>query len=243
MYLNVAIENDMGSTNAYSDTEYAIKDMVDQLNNNTSTSFTYYGVSTPLDTDMNSYGDGTTGEKNYIRDCLKELYNQGDAIDGDAWVISDGAEVWGYGRGGVTYEPDSSTTIYGARAFHTPSQTAVADPREFYYNLAMHEMGHNLSADHNKGGYTEYWDGSNYRIEDVTPMASIYVYTEDNHTDACWENSNGESHAPDSFCNGQANKTMSSLFCDHDTCEAKCRHSTLSLTSCTYSDIDDSTPL
>ena len=243
MYLNVAIENDMGFTNAYSHIKYAIQDMVDQLNNRTSNSFNYYGVESPLDVDMAEYGDDAEAEKQYIRDCLEELYNENHAIDGDAWVIADGAEVWGYGRGGIEYKPDSSTTIYGARAFHTPSQTAVADPLEFYHNLAMHEMGHNLTADHNKGDYTEYWDGSEWRIKDVTPMASIYVYTSDDHNDSCWENGKGKSHAPDSLCNGRENKTMSIKFCNHWTCEAVCRHDTLRLASCAVDDIEDSTPL
>lgn len=243
MYLNVAIENEMGSTNAYSHTEYAIKDMVNQLNNNTSNSYTYYGVDSPLDTDKDSYSDTSSAEIDYVKDCLKELWNEGHAIDGDAWIISDGAEKWGYGRGSIEYSPDSDTTIYGARAVHTPSQTFVDDPIEFYHNLAMHEMGHNLTAWHNDGGYRKYWNGSEYRIDNVTPMASIYVYTSDDHTDACWENSGGESNAPDSFCDGQENKSMSIKFCDHSSCGDKCRHDTLNLTQCTIDQIESNTPL
>lgn len=106
----------------------------------------------------------------------------------------------------------------------------------------MHEMGHNFYTDHEDGNYALDPEGTD-EVFNVSPMATIYVYTEDGHNDSCWENAKGESHAPDGFCGGLDNKdALVAKFCDHDTCGDPCRHNTIGLTSCTMNAIENHTP-
>lgn len=240
-WLCVAPANGMGSTSAISDSKHAITNMRDQLNDETSHTYHYYDTDDPLSPHGSEYSDDAEGEKQYIRDCLQELYERGTAMVGDSWLIPDGWEVYGYGRGHVSWSPpDADGQIMGARVIHTPSQWFVTDPKETYYNLAIHEMGHNLSAWHHMGDYDTYYDGD-YRIRDVTPMGTVYVYTDDGHNDTCWENSNNRSGAPDDFC-GRTVQDYLGKFCDHNTCEATCRHD-MTMSSCTVSAIEDNTPI
>lgn len=235
--LCVAPAYQQGSTNAVDHTLTALRDMEEQLESATSTSFYTYSVTEELDTDWHDYDDSSSDEISYIEACLEELYNKGKTADGDAWIIPDGVEYWGYGRGHVSWtSPDGSQTLWGARVIHTPSQSLVSDPIETYYNLVIHEMGHNLGASHEHGDY----DDSSGQIADVTPMATVYAYGKDDHNDTCWENSGGKSDAPDDFC-WESNKTDDYL-CDHFTCEDTCRHTT-SMAYCAKSNIEDNTPL
>lgn len=76
---------------------------------------------------------GTMGEVEYIEEVLRELYREGVAIDGDAWIIGDSFESYGYGHGGVSISPWGSK-IYGGRVLHTPSNLSVGDPVRVYKN-------------------------------------------------------------------------------------------------------------
>jgi hypothetical protein len=73
------------------------------------------------------------GEVEYIEEVLRELYREGVAIDGDAWIIGDSFESYGYGHGGVSISPWGSK-IYGGRVLHTPSNLSVGDPVRVYKN-------------------------------------------------------------------------------------------------------------
>lgn len=228
-WLCTTIRDEMSNTSARSDVQTGTTHMRDQLNHdsNVSTTFEQYDSSYDVTVD-------TSDEIQYIKDALQELYNNGETVDGDAWIIVDGADTWGYGRGGVKYTTDDGAqTLWGARVFHTPSQLSANDPVQTFYNLTIHELAHCFKADHEDGSYDDR-DTNNAR--NATPMATAYTYDDDDSVDTCWE---GGGTIPSTFDCGPDNRKVES-WCGN--CGDTCVHQ-VGMTSCTRSTIDSFSPL
>jgi hypothetical protein len=232
---------DVGNT-AHTELDYAIDSMVDQMNNwPQGTNYYYYKISSS--TQPTPQPHECAGEVDYIKKCLQQLYDAGEVVDGDAWIIIDGWENYGYGYGGVPYDvPGTNITLWGARVLYTPSNFP-ADPVEVTHNIAIQEIGHCFGADHGDGTYRyTITSGGSKSGYDVTPMATAYTETDNVifGSDTCW--SGGET-APPSFCGGLDNYQLYN-WC-HDTsflCSDPCRHD-IQMTYCTKAQIDSAAPL
>lgn len=170
-------------------------------------------------------------EASYIEGCVEELIDAGYVISGDVWVVVDGAEAYGYGRGDVEVSYNG-TDAWGARALYTPSNWGD-DPVETFYNLVIQEAGHCFEAYHRHG---TYWDPSWGPIYDVSPMATCYTYNANGDVDTCYE---GSATPPDSFCGGDSNDINES-WCGG--CGDPCRH-TKYMSACTLDRIVAYSPL
>lgn len=233
-YLNTAIIDRLGGTSAESDVEEAIQRLENQLDNDpdVSTNFEFNASNYQYATDPAA---GSVSEQEYVRQILREVANNVGVVDGDAWIFADGAEAYGYGLGGVR-EVVNGKTLYGARVLHTPSQTFVPDPRETFYNLAMHEMSHNFAAEHEDGGY-ELNSGV---ASNVSPMATAYTYVDNRFFDL-WDTCAPGADAPPSDFNCGPSNRAGNRWCGGRDCTDTCKHQTV-MTNCAKRVIDSNAP-
>lgn len=232
-YICGVIHQGVDGSGAQNDMEFALNDMEDQMDNYVDDSLaysTYFPGGYQIQTDGGIPG---LDESGYIEDALQELHDANFTQDGDTWLIVDDFETYGYGRGGVMYEPEgSSQTLYGARALYTPEVLLASDPVETFYNFAIHEMGHNFYTDHGDGSYAEIFGD----VANVTPMATAYTHAGVD-TDTCVS---GSGVVPSNFCQDKENYRDDLGWCGN-SCTDTCRHTKV-MTTCTKNVIESNTP-
>lgn len=231
-YLCTAINDNLGNTTAAADISEGTEHMREQLNNVSSVSTSFGQFDSNHQVTEPTEGD----EIQYVKDCLQELYEAGQTIDGDAWIIADGADfdLWGYGRAiGRYVTDDGQQELWGARVIHTPSQLAVPDPIDTFYNLTIHELSHLFTVDHIDGSYSR----KDNLARLASPMATAYTYDNDDEPDSCYE---GSATPPDNFNCGPENRIQEN-WCDAGCADA-CRHQ-VGMTDCTLDIIDNNAPL
>lgn len=230
----------------------AIDSLVSQMNSHPdiSHSFTHYQPSYQTEKDPGNYDN----ESEYIRDTLAELAGEGYTEDGDAWIIADGYDDhngFGYGAAGEEYWTKKyengvwmrDEKYTGGRVLHTPSQWVIPDPVTVFKCLAIHEMCHNLGAEHNDGTYEIEWDGSTARGKNISPMATAYTYVDEDEGDrfdTCWA---GTGRKPDDFCETKPNDYVDEWIDEGSGCNTDRGRHTLQITDCTAEDIDRESPL
>lgn len=183
---------------------------------------------------------GYTDEDSYVRACLEEIADAGEASPGDCWLFVD--SFWKFGYGGTysgSYTLSSGGRIWGARVAYSPMHPLLEDPLETHWNLAIHEMAHLMGGNHNDGCFAGSSDG----IYDVTPMATAYVRDRSGDSDTTWD---GSGTVPDRFDCSSENSYPSqqnhsySGYCGRP--DDACRH-TVTMSGSTIKDIESATPI
>lgn len=213
------------------ETRSAIDSLEKQLDSDDSitTEFATYHSDYMPQADASIFGS----EKEFLRECVEQLWNEDSVCDGDSWVVVDGAWHHGYGRGGITCHPDSDNdiTIVAARAFYAPGFPFTPEPVETFQNLAIHETLHNFDVRHKHGSYR-----SEENLFDVTPIATCYSYNSSNQVDTRFA---GTGEQPSEFCDGVSNR-QNGDWCD--SCKHPCRWCD-DVTSCAKQRVEEYSPL
>lgn len=219
---------------AADETEYAIGRMADQLNESENVSTTFYEYYPNYYVEYHPPA-WSYDETEFIKNCLQELFEEGLTVDGDAWIIIDRYHRFGYGKGGVMYQPaGSNQTLWGARALYIPEAGFWTDEHiNTFHNFVIHELGHSFGANHGDGQFHKSTiSGIGMSVR---PMSTAYVYSDDNDVDTCHE---GSAAPPNTFCDGEPNFSIEEWCGD---CSSSCRHSRV-MTDCTELTIEANSP-
>lgn len=178
--------------------EEEVKDVKSYLNNNTSGHTFYFWDFGDAGINAGSYGDGSSGEKQFIKDVLDKFDNEGLLTDWENVVIAHGIWGWGYGRS-LYYETQNGTPAYGCTVYAGKDWVGDWEVRGFTW----HEAAHSFNAHHNDGHYALSSD----EMYSITPMCMGYLHDEDGVVDTTWEAGSG----PSTFC-GRSNYDHTYLY-------------------------------
>lgn len=170
-----------------------VEDLVTYLNDNTSTDYYHWDFG-DCGVNAGDYGDGNSGEKEFIKDVLDVLDKDETLFENENVCIAHKKWLWGYGRS-LPYTTKLGTNVHGCTVYAGGSFIDDWEVRGFTWHEAMHSYG----ADHSDG---RYWLNIDDEMYAITPMAMGYLYNKRGLVDTNYEGGDVE---PDSFCNGNPN--------------------------------------
>lgn len=245
-YFNGAVHENIADSSNRSRLDTSLSEMASQMDSYSST-YTY-----------GSYGPGTHGwdahpkksnassEREYLEFFAQRVAeahrnDQIVAVDGDAWIIIDAFEDYGYGRAigsvsvDLTGDGNKDSKLYVARAL-SMDDSMWSDPVRCTTSFTIHELGHLFGPEHWHG---EYGYGSSGNVKDISPMATAYVRDDSSneYPDTCYGGT-GKQVDDETFCDGASNYV--GAYCG--LCTDFCRHD-FPMSSCTKNLIEQATPL